>query len=122
MLNTPAASVAHSGPARIMRVALLLCSWVVAVRASEDATNLTGVHLDIVTINGDGLARMVSDNGTLLPASEWVGLMPDMIEWVAQQAGFTYTLLSPTGQGPSCDRAGEPPAHYASQYNCGMDE
>ena len=101
------------------RVALLLSGWCVAVSA---ISNLTGVHLDIVTIHGDGLAKIVADNGTMLPSTDWVGLMPDMIEWISQQAGFTYTLLSPSGLGPHCDVAGAPPEHYASQYNCGMDE
>ena len=99
-----------------MRILLLALPALIAAQAQ----NLSGVHLTIVTINGEGLASMVGTNGSLLPVEDWVGLMPDMIRWVADHAGFTYTLVAPTGLGSNCIPTSS--GQYASQYNCGQDE
>jgi hypothetical protein len=60
----------------------------------------------------------------LLPSTEWRGLSHDVLSWIAEQAGFTYTLLSPTGNGTDCAPAGGSgaPHIYARQYNCAMND
>ena len=45
---------------------------------------------------------MLDNGGELLPWTNWTGLFPEMIAWMAVQAGFTYELLSPSGNGSTC--------------------
>ena len=86
--------------------------------------NLSGQHLRIVTINENRFTTMLDDSGALLPAANWTGLIPEMIGWIANQSGFTYTLTSPSGNGSSCtpaDGSGTQ-LEYSRQYNCGQDD
>ena len=45
--------------------------------------------------------NMQQDKSTLrlAPPSQWDGFIVDMIEWVSERAGFTYSLHSPSGIG-----------------------
>ena len=85
--------------------------------------NLSGHHLRITSVNEPRYFNMV-DSFSLLPASQWSGLFPEMIEWMAAQAGFTYVLLAASGNGSSCNPAGGAGADgvYASQYGCAQDD
>eukprot|EP00966_Prymnesium_polylepis_P327352 7383229-Prymnesium_polylepis.1 len=62
--------------------------------------------------------------GAILPPSQWTGLFPDMIAWIAEQAGFTYSLVTTSGQGSSCSPSGGVghPIDYARQYGCTADD
>ena len=41
--------------------------------------------------------NMFAEDGDLLPWTEWRGFTRDVIGWVADHAGFTYVLHSPSG-------------------------
>lgn len=59
--------------------------------------------------------------GELLPAAEWTGMLPEMLVWISAQAGFTYTLSPPSGNGSACHApVGDTPSWlaYATQYQC----
>jgi hypothetical protein len=48
-----------------------------------------------------------------------------MIAWVAEHAGFTYSLHSPSGDGESCVPSSSgmsTPETFAAQFNCGADD
>ena len=59
-----------------------------------------------------------------LQVLEAEGFVVDMLEWVAQRAGFTYTLHAPTGNGSHCKASAGVTSldQYAGQYNCGQDD
>ena len=87
---------------------------------------MTGQHLLITTIHDkNGMNMGYDDLDDLLPSTEWTGLFVDLIDWVADHAGFTYELFSPSGLGPSCIRPeGHPltPKTFATQFNCGEED
>jgi hypothetical protein len=70
--------------------------------------------------------NMLNADGELLPVSEWTGFQRDVIEEVSRRAGFTYTLHSPSGDGPSCarneDDSKKEPKDYAGAYKCGEED
>ena len=94
-------------------------------RARVTDGNLSGHHLRITSVNEPRYFDMLDPlSGALLPVSEWSGLFPEMIEWIATQAGFSYTLLTASGNGSSCHPLGSAAAAstYASQYGCAQDD
>ena len=104
---------------------LLCCQGVPHVHSPGDAFSgdLAGVHLHITTVHSIGAIDMGIDGGNiLLPSAQWTGFMIDVVNWVAAQAGFTYTLSLPSGLGPSCSRDADGNIQsvdtYAGQYKC----
>ena len=94
--------------------------------ADAFAGDMTGVHLHITAVHDDQGMGMFAHNGSMLPWMEWRGFQRDVIDWVAARAGFTYTLHSPSGDGPACSRQVDgskfPIEQYSSQYNCAGDD
>jgi len=78
--------------------------------------NLAGTHLDIVTVDQPGFTNMHDATGALLPPTQWTGYFPDLISWIANQSGMTYTLYAPTTGGSGCESA------TAGNYGCGQKD
>ena len=78
--------------------------------------NLNGTHLTIVTPEQPGFTNMYSSNGQLLPATQWTGYFPDMISWIANQSGMTYTLYAPSSNASGCAGAA------SGNYGCGQKD
>jgi hypothetical protein len=88
--------------------------------------NLSGIHLHITAVHDDQGMNMFAHDGRMLPWMEWRGFQRDVIDWVAARAGFTYTLHSPSGNGPACSRQADnskfPIERYTGQYNCAGED
>jgi hypothetical protein len=88
--------------------------------------NLSRVHLHITTVHDSVAMNMGLTADGMLPWTEWTGFQRDVIDWVATHAGFTYTLHSPSGDGPACPRKKDGSKlllhQYAGNYNCGGDD
>ena len=87
--------------------------------------SLSGHHLRITSVAEAKFADIIDPiSDSLLPESEWGGLIPRMIEWIAAQAGFTYTLVTTSGNGSSCSPHGGAAADsvYAVQYGCAQQD
>jgi hypothetical protein len=80
--------------------------------------NLTGTHLNIVTVNQPGFTNMYDSSGTLLPSTQWTGYFPDLLQWIGRQSGMTYTLTAPSGAGSSCASG----ADNSGNYGCGQQD
>ena len=78
--------------------------------------DLTGTHLNIVTVEQPGFTNMYAANGSLLPSAQWTGYFPDLIQWIATQSGMTYTLYAPSGTASNCTGAS------AGNYGCGQKD
>jgi hypothetical protein len=62
-------------------------------------------------------------DGSVLPKSQWSGYIVDMIAMVADKAGFTYELFTPSGRGYYCSGDGTLWGEdYVGQYNCGQGD
>ena len=59
---------------------------------------------------------MYAPNGQLLPAAQWTGYFPDLIGWIANQSGMTYTLYAPTADASDCSDA------TTGNYGCGQKD
>ncbi len=109
-------------------VSALLASEVVATLPIE-ATQLTGQHLHITTVEASGAMDIRSADGTYYSSPEdWSGFLVDQIEWISSKAGFTYSLHLPSGMSPACkDRVTSATKPYLSstwstQYKCGEQD
>ena len=66
----------------------------------EVAYQLRGEHLVITAVAEHYAMEMFSSfatNKTLLPVENWRGLLRDVIDWIAREAGFTFELRSASG-------------------------
>ena len=86
------------------------------------AIALAGIHLNFTTIHSDGFINMYEDGNFLADSSQWTGLLVDQIDWIAKQAGFTYTLFPPSGLGDSCSNSTGLDENWAGEYNCGSED
>jgi ABC-type amino acid transport substrate-binding protein len=98
--------------------------------------DIQGAHLHITMIHATDFVDMVDKNAAAVPLpnamlndpEDWTGFHIDLLKWVAERAGFTYTLYPPSGNGSHCSIAtdGSDPVEYsyqyAVQYNCGQDD
>jgi hypothetical protein len=90
--------------------------------------NLSGVHLKITMIHstlGTDMGYDDPSRETLTPFWQWRGFWVDVLDWVANHAGFTYELYSPSGEGADCvlpAGAVHSRKAYATQFNCGAND
>jgi hypothetical protein len=111
----------------------VMALWLAAAPLGNDvcgntsltAGNLRGVHLRITMVQEPRYTEMTNhSSGELLHPSRWSGMTVEILRWIAEQAGFTYTLLSASGNGSEC----EPPngvgtrSNYSQQYNCAQGD
>ena len=144
-------SPASTGAACVAPLSLLLAGLfggkvLVQVSASAAAAiplppepSLAGQSFKITIIeNLDYLVKVTKEDDGNPTREEISGYMVDMIDSVAQKAGFDYELFLPSGYGPSCvdgitlpqtanstdaDDASVPYAKkYRSQFNCGQED
>ena len=88
---------------------------------------LTGRTLRITVVHSLGAVDMGYDKdaATVRPFHEWNGFVIDLISRIAAEAGFSYTLQSPSGLGRSCSPVASAPTFapvYAIQSECGADD
>jgi hypothetical protein len=84
-----------------------------------------GKSLRITMIHEPGFINMKGEDGLVKPTSQWSGFLVDLLRRVSTEAGFTYTLHSPSGNGgalcaPTNLTGPARQAFYATQYNCGQ--
>mmetsp|Transcript_27835 Transcript_27835/g.88423 ORF Transcript_27835/g.88423 Transcript_27835/m.88423 type:complete len:814 (+) Transcript_27835:163-2604(+) len=94
--------------------------------ACRKTGNLTGMHLEITAIHATDFLDMGYDDESrtdLNDPEEWQGFLIDVLKWLQEKAGFTYTLKAPSGEGENCDVGDfNTTKDYAVQYNCGSDD
>ena len=78
--------------------------------------DLSGTHLSIVTPNQPAFTNMYASDGSLLPSTQWTGYFPEMIEWIANQSGMSYTLYAPSANASGCAGAS------SGNYGCGQKD
>jgi hypothetical protein len=108
--------------------ALVLLTLSCAVPAAAAGTgDLSGQTLRITMIHEPGFVDMLGPDGFVKPTAEWGGFLVDLLARIASEAGFTYTLHSPSGsnlEGGLCAPTNltgpARQAFYATQYNCGQ--
>jgi len=120
----------------LLKSTLLASLVAAAANAQEEEPsipNLNGQNFKITVV--ENLAYQVNvsaDAGDGAPTNEQItGYMIDMIEAVADKAGFTYDLVMPSGMGSSCSPQLDPTdtananmysSTYRSQFNCGQED
>ena len=122
-MNTPI-SAPKAGPLHALTPwrapgMLCVCCLVPSIAASLAAGNLSGTHLRITTVQENRFTQALDADGELLPPGNWTGMFPEMISWISVQAGFTYELLTPSGNGTACHPPGGGDRMlYLTQYGC----
>ena len=85
-------------------------------------TDLTGNHYKFTVIHDPPYMDVGYSNGVLLDQELFTGYIPDMIRMVANKAGFTYDMMTPTGDGSNCVPGDSGLLDFAVQYGCGQQD
>eukprot|EP01047_Picozoa_sp_COSAG01_P047529 COSAG01_NODE_4550_length_4932_cov_2.492862_1_plen_187_part_00 len=105
--------------------ALLIAAAATAAEAVAVKDLVRGKSLRITMIQEPGFINMLGADGFVKPTSQWSGFLVDLLRRVSTEAGFSYTLHSPSGNGGAlCAQTNltgkARQAFYSTQYNCGQ--